>query len=62
MESLGLVAILICILLAATISRRIQNTAITLPMVYTLFGIILGGLVLDIIHLTPEDHLVEFTA
>ncbi len=62
MESLGLVVILICILLAATISRRIQNTIITLPMVYTFFGIILGGLVLDIIHLTPEDHLVEFIA
>lgn len=62
MESIGLVAILICILLAASISRRIQNTIITLPMVYTFFGIILGGLVLDIIQLTPEDHLVELIA
>jgi NhaP-type Na+/H+ or K+/H+ antiporter len=62
MDMLGLLAILICILLAASISRRIQNTIITLPMVYTFFGIILGGLVLDIIPLNPEDHLVELVA
>jgi NhaP-type Na+/H+ or K+/H+ antiporter len=62
MDMLGLLAILICILLAASISRRIQNTIITLPMVYTFFGIILGGLFLDIIPLNPEDHLVELVA
>ena len=62
MDMLGLLAILIFILLAASISRRIQNTIITLPMVYTFFGIILGGLFLDIIPLNPEDHLVELVA
>ena len=62
MESLGLLAIVICILLAASISRRVQNTIITLPMLYTLFGILLGGLVLDLISLTPEDNLVEVIA
>jgi NhaP-type Na+/H+ or K+/H+ antiporter len=62
MEYLGLLAIVICILLAASISRRIQNTIITLPMLYTLFGILLGGLVLDLISLTPEDNLVEVIA
>ena len=62
MESLGLLAIVICILFAATISRRIQGTIITLPMVYTLFGILLGGLVLDVIPLTPENTIVELIA
>ena len=62
MESLGLIAIVICILLAASISRRIQGTVITLPMIYTFFGIVLGGLILDIIPLTPEDGLVELIA
>ena len=62
MESLGLLAVVICILLAASISRRIQGTVITLPMIYTFFGIILGGLVLDVIPLTPEDGLVELIA
>ena len=62
MESLGLLAIVLCILLAASISRRIQNTIITLPMLYTLFGILLGGLVLDIIPLTPESNIVELIA
>ena len=62
MESLGLLAILICILLAASISRRIQNTIITLPMVYTLFGILQGGLFLDVIPLTPEYKIIELIA
>ena len=62
MDSIGLIAIVICILLAASISRRIQNTVITLPMLYTFFGILLGGLVLDVIPLTPEDGLVELIA
>jgi NhaP-type Na+/H+ or K+/H+ antiporter len=62
MESLGLLAIVICILLAASISRRVQNTIITLPMIYTFFGILLGGLALDVIPLTPEDGLVELIA
>ncbi len=62
MESLGLIAIVICILLAASISRRIQGTVITLPMIYTFFGIVLGGLILDVIQLTPEDGLVELIA
>jgi NhaP-type Na+/H+ or K+/H+ antiporter len=62
MESLGLIAIVICILLAASISRRVQNTIITLPMIYTFFGIVLGGLILNVIPLTPEDGLVELIA
>lgn len=62
MESFGLLAILICILLAASISRRIQNTIITLPMVYTLFGIGLGGLLLDIVPLTIDNVIVELIA
>jgi NhaP-type Na+/H+ or K+/H+ antiporter len=62
MESFGLLAILICIILAASISRRIQNTIITLPMVYTIFGIVLGGLVLDIVPLTIDNVIVEVIA
>ncbi|UCF27273.1 MAG: sodium:proton antiporter, partial [Chloroflexota bacterium] len=62
MESFGLLAILICIILAASISRRIQNTIITLPMVYTIFGIVLGGLVLDIVPLSIDNVIVEVIA
>lgn len=62
MESIGLLAFLVCILLAASISRRIQGTIITLPMVYTLFGILLGGLVLDFVPLTTENVIVELIA
>ncbi|MDX1437065.1 MAG: hypothetical protein R3335_09655, partial [Anaerolineales bacterium] len=62
MESVGLIAIIICILLAAAISRRIRGTPITLPMVYTFFGILLGGLVLDVVPLTRENIIVELIA
>ena len=62
MESIALVTIIFCILLAGSISRRVQNTIITLPMVYTLFGIILGGLVLNLIPLTPENWVVKLIA
>jgi NhaP-type Na+/H+ or K+/H+ antiporter len=62
MENVGFLAILICFLLAGAISRRIRGTIITLPMVYTFFGIILGGLVLDIIPLTLEDGVIELIA
>jgi len=62
MESLGLLTILICILLAASISRRIQGTILTLPMVYTFFGILIGGLVLNIVPLTPENEIIELIA
>ena len=62
MDSIGLVAVVICISLAAAISRRIQGTILTLPMVYTFFGIILGSLVLNIVPLTPENRIVETIA
>jgi NhaP-type Na+/H+ or K+/H+ antiporter len=62
MDSIGLLAIVICILLASSISRRIKHTIITLPMIYTLFGILLGGLVLDMIPLTVENVIVEVIA
>ena len=61
-ETLSLVAILICILFAAAISRRIQGTIITLPMVYTIMGLILSGRVLGIINLGLDNELVQIIA
>ena len=43
-ESVALVAVLLCILIAAAISKRIQGTIITLPMIYTLLGQAFSGL------------------
>ncbi len=57
-----LVAVLVCILLAAAISQRIQGTIITLPMVYTALGLILSGRVLGIIELDLESELIRIIA
>jgi NhaP-type Na+/H+ or K+/H+ antiporter len=62
MESLGFLALLVCILLAGSISRRIRGTIITLPMVYAFLGIVIGGLGLNIVELEVENRLVELIA
>jgi NhaP-type Na+/H+ or K+/H+ antiporter len=59
MESLELLSILIGILLIAGISKRIRGTLITLPMLYTSFGLLIGLSFTDRIRLTYEDPLVE---
>jgi NhaP-type Na+/H+ or K+/H+ antiporter len=62
MDSLGLLVLLVCILLAGSISRRIKGTIITLPMVYAFLGIIIGGLGFNIVKLEVENSLVELIA
>lgn len=59
MESIGLLAIVTCILLTAAISRRIKGTIFTLPMIYTVLGILLGSLFLDLFPLLLEGGVVE---
>lgn len=57
MEELALVAVMLCILAAAGISRRIRGTVLTLPMVYVVLGFLLSDRVLGIIsmgHLEGE--------
>jgi NhaP-type Na+/H+ or K+/H+ antiporter len=61
-QGLGLVAVLVCVLLAATISRRIQGTVITLPMVYVVLGLILSGRVLGIVTLDLENEIIQIIA
>jgi NhaP-type Na+/H+ or K+/H+ antiporter len=58
----GFLAVLICVLIAAAISRRVQGTIITLPMVYTVMGLILSGRVLGIIELGLDNELVRLVA
>jgi NhaP-type Na+/H+ or K+/H+ antiporter len=61
-NGIALVAVLLCILIAAAISRRIQGTIITLPMVYTVLGLILSSRALGIIELDPEGELIRIIA
>jgi NhaP-type Na+/H+ or K+/H+ antiporter len=61
-EEIGLVAVLLCVLIAAAISRRIQGTIITLPMVYTILGLILSGRVLGVISLDLDNEFIQIIA
>jgi len=62
MDEITFIAILICILFAAAISRRIQGTMLTLPMVYTLLGLLLGSYMLDVVNLAPESEIIQIIA
>jgi NhaP-type Na+/H+ or K+/H+ antiporter len=62
MQSIAIIAVLISIIAAGAVSRRIRGTVITLPMVYTVLGILIGSLVLDILKLDLEDAVVEIIA
>lgn len=44
MESLTLIGISLCILISAAVSRRIQGTVVTMPMVYVALGMAVGSL------------------
>lgn len=62
MESTALLAILIGIVLIAGVSKRTKDTIVTLPMLYTLFGLLVGLLFTDWLSLTYEDSLVHIIA
>lgn len=59
---IGLLAVLICVLIAAAVSRRIQGTIITLPMLYTIMGLILSGRFLGFLDVGPENEIVRLVA
>ena len=60
METLGFVAVLLCILAAASISRRVQGTILTLPMVYAGLGFLLSERVLGMPRERTLDRDVPF--
>ena len=61
-SALAVTAVIICTFLASMVSRRIQSTMLTLPMIYTGFGILLGGLGLNWIRLDLESEIVQMMA
>ena len=62
MEELSLVAIMLCILAAAGISKRIRNTILSLPMVYVALGFLLSSRVFGIVHLDLDNEIVRVVA
>jgi NhaP-type Na+/H+ or K+/H+ antiporter len=62
MEELSLVAVMLCILAAAGISKRVRNTVVTLPMVYVVLGFLLSSRLLGIVHLGLDNEIVRIIA
>lgn len=62
MASIDLVIILVGIVLIASVSKRIENTIITLPMLYTLFGLFVALLYFDVVESTLTNAVVEIIA
>lgn len=59
---LSITMIILAVLVAAAISRRVQGTMITLPMVYVLLGLILSGLGLSLIDRPNAQEFVRILA
>ncbi len=62
MGSIDLLVIILVILLIAGISRRIQTTILTVPMLCMVLGLLAGLVFPDFISLSYNDRLVEIIA
>lgn len=62
MESYAFLVIVIGVLLIAAVSKRIEETMISLPMLYTLFGLAIAVIFSDRIQLNHESPVVEIIA
>ena len=61
-EIVGFVAVLLAILAAAAVSKRIRGTVITLPMIYVGLGLLLSDLGLGLVHMGPDSEFVRIIA
>lgn len=64
MENVALTVVAVCVatLLAGIVSRRIQGTIITLPMLFVAFGLALSPVGLDLVNLDRHSELVRVVA
>ncbi|CAM2010786.1 cation:proton antiporter [Acanthopleuribacter pedis] len=62
MEHLAFFAVALFILAFGSISRRIETTMVTPPMLFVLFGLLLGGDGFDLVHLAKDNHLIHLLA
>lgn len=62
MEHLAFFAVALFILAFGSISRRIEATVVTPPMLFVLFGFLLGTDGFDLIHIQKDDHLIHLLA
>jgi NhaP-type Na+/H+ or K+/H+ antiporter len=61
-ENIGFIAILLCILTAGVVSRRIQGTIITLPIVYVALGLLVGSQGLGLVQMRLDNELLRIIA
>ncbi len=55
-------AIAVVILCFAAVSRLLQGTAVTAPMIFTAAGLLLGAKVLDVVHTDPSHESIKLLA
>ena len=48
MDTLGFAFVAVGVVLFALVSRRLENTVITPPMDFTIFGLVIGGVLMMI--------------
>ena len=58
----GLVAVALCVLAAAGVSKRIQGTVLSLPIVYVGLGLLLSDLALGVVELDLHHEIVRVVA
>jgi len=54
--------VLLCILAASAISRRIQGTIITMPMIYVALGLLIGSQGLGLVEMSLDNELLRIIA
>lgn len=59
---LHLAIILLFILMAAAVSKRVQGTIVTMPMIYVVFGLILSDFGLNVINIGLRNEFVRIIA
>src|SRR5580765_7057227 len=55
-------AIAVVILCFAAVSRLLEGTVVTAPMVFTAAGLLLGASMLDVVHTDPNHESVKLLA
>ena len=60
--ALAVAAVCICALFAGSVSRRIQGTIITLPMIYVALGLLLSPVGLGLVNLDLHSELIRVVA
>lgn len=62
MEHVGFIVVLLCILAAGVVSRRIQGTIITLPIIYTALGLLIGSWGLGLLEMSLDSEVLRIIA